>query len=543
MFAGCSHDENTNSATVALPPAVVLHTPNAASWLPAGSTQIEGTGTGVTEIRVNGEAMVLEDGQFSGSSPLQRGINIIEAVGVEANGDTIFVRHGVIAGDFSDPGTNVTEAVAVRVNQGGLDQIATIAADQLDPQTINVTLKESNPVYETQSIAWTWIAANLVEIQYGDPTIALLPTPTGLAITVTLPDLFVDIDAYGKAVAFSFSEDISMSATQAVVTGMVVADAENGNLEVELHDASLSLDGFAYDLSILPDWVEDYLFVDAIKGAIEDTLIEDMNEKIPELIDENLEALDFSFVTEILNTDLSVDISFGSIEVDSQGLQVILSLDAHVPGEGLHGYNGYLSAHPGLPMIDDIAEMAMVVSDDLLNRLLFEVWRGGLMEMTLSTEDGSLDPEMLDMLQADTGSVTVSAHLPPVIVQQGNTLVVQVAELMVDLHTPGSELGENLYVAAAANVVIEMGVEGNVLSLETGEVDLSIMVRDSDWGATSEAITNLIEALLPVDEMLGSLDALTFELPELYGLSFDSAQLSRDSSQMHTAVAVELLVH
>ena len=36
------------------------------------------------------------------------------------------------------------------------------------------------------------------------------------------------------------------------------------------------------------------------------------------------------------------------------------------------------------------------VEEDLLNRAMFELWRGDAMEMTLSTEDGSLDPTTID---------------------------------------------------------------------------------------------------------------------------------------------------
>ena len=160
--------------------------------------------------------------------------------------------------------------------------------------------------------------------------------------------------------------------------------------------------------------------------------------------------------------------------------------------------------------------------------------------MRMSTDDGSLEPIMLLPLKAEQGTITLRPDLPPVAVQVDGGLQIQAGELVVDIETPGGELGEYLQVAVAAFIDLELALENGVVALDIGTPELSLMVRESDWGASDETTTRLVEEMLPLDTFLALLGGLELPLPSLEGLTISSAELGRDRSGLHTSVEVEL---
>lgn len=211
-----------------------------------------------------------------------------------------------------------------------------------------------------------------------------------------------------------------------------------------------------------------------------------------------------------------------------------------MPDSGTHSGEGYLQAGSGEPDIDTHAAISGAMSDDLVNRVLYEAWAGGLLDLSMSTEDGSLSPLLLATLQATEGSVRVDAKLPPVLVERDGKLAVQVGELLLTIDTPDGEMGTHLVVAIAATIGIELGIEDGNLVLSMEEPEMVLAVRESDWGASNERVTRLIEEMLPLDTLLSLLGDFSFPLPSLYGISIDSGEAYRDQDGVHTGIEINV---
>ncbi len=539
---GCNKEEEGDPVVYDDPSSLTIDSPAEGAWLSEGAISVTGLTDNIESVTVNGQPATLTDaGAFQGTLTLSRGINVVEVKGVEPDGDVITERRSVIAGEYSDPGYAVEEGIQLRVNQGGINEMTDMVEGMVVAETLNKALgQDINPVFKYGSSSdWNWIAVDLVSMDFGAAEITATPDQM-IAITVDLPDLVVDLYAEGEVIAIDFTQDIQMTADDAVITAYLALGAEDGTLTVELIDPVVELQGFAYDTSLLPSFVEDYFFIETIQNTIEDTLVEQMEEMVPALLDEQLGALDFSFDTELMGTTVSVGATFADVDVDDDGVQIAVDVDVDVPTAGTQVYQGYMASGAGTPSIDHGADLAMVLSDELLNRMLFEVWRGGMLNLSLSTDDGSLEPAMLTLLHAEQGSVTVSADLPPVIVQSGDGMQVQVGELSITLETPGGELGERVVMDVAAFVDLEMSLDGNKIVLDMGTPELVMAVRESDWGSSNEALTALIEEMLPIDLLLLALGALEFELPQLDGLSFGDAEIERSNTGFHTDIEVQL---
>jgi hypothetical protein len=175
-----------------------------------------------------------------------------------------------------------------------------------------------------------------------------------------------------------------------------------------------------------------------------------------------------------------------------------------------------------------------------MNRMLYEAWGAGILELTLSTYDGSLEPFLLTPLHAEEGTIAVSASLPPVLVEDDGKLQAQVAELIVTIDTPDGELGSHLQIAVHAFVEVDLLYEEGEIALDLGDVNLSLMVRQSDWGASNEAVTQLVEEMLPLETMLALLGTISFPVPEIQGLVLGDVVVSRDPGGLHTGLTAAL---
>jgi hypothetical protein len=382
-----------------------------------------------------------------------------------------------------------------------------------------------------------------IAIDFGSVSAWPDPGEDGLAVDITIPDLMVEL-LLGVSLVGVELEPIWawISAEMATLQGDLIIDVDDGDLTVELENASVELSGFAYGFDWLPASLTDIFFTETIKGLIENMLVEQINEIVPPMLAEQLAGLDFSFETELLGRTLEVSAEFSSAEMDSYGLALGLDIDAEADSQGTHTYAGYLvSGDDEEPDVSKSSDIAMAASDDLLNRVLFEVWRSGVMDMTLSTTDGSLDEALLATLQADRGTIEISANLPPVVVEKQGDLLAQFGEFEIVINTPGGGLGEFLEIVLFIEAPVEMAISDGAFGLTLEEPESIIMVRNSDWEASNEAITNLMEVLLPTDDFTSLMSDLAIPLPSLGTLTISSAQIARNTgTDFHTGIELAL---
>lgn len=543
LFLGACADKEAEPAPVE-GGALTLETPAAASWLAAGTVEARGTATNVDEVVVNGSIARLRHGEFTADVDLVRGAQVVEASVVDGRGDTFFARHGVLVGDFTSPEGDVEEALQLRLNQGGLDAAMALAAGMVDAATLDASLSAINPVYSDSYGVWGWdavtIAADVETVSFSTPVLVADPETGELTLTATIPDLYVAVRAYGEVVGIDFDTDVTLEASAAVVTGTLAVDVQDGMPVVTLEDATVTFQDFSYDTSLLPGDVEAYILVDTIRTTLETKIVEAIEEMVPPVLEETLAGLDPSFALELLGTTVDLAFSFADFGVDDDGLYATLDLDVEIPPADARSYAGYLSAGDGEPELDTAPDLSAAVSDDLLNRLLFEAWRGGLVDLRLSTDDGSIDGAFLAPFHADEGTITVSPQLPPVVVEVDGGLQAQIAELLVTIDTPGGDLGEHMAVAVALTADLDVGVEDGELVLGIGTPVIVLAVRESDWGATDETITRLLEENLPIDTLLALLGDIRIALPSLYGITVDTGAATRDADQVHTDVEIWL---
>ncbi len=544
LGSACKKEPTEADTVDALQPSLTVTSPAPASWLPAGTTPVAGTSEDCRAVRVEGVDATLDDsGAFSGQVDLVRGVNVVEVRALTMDGDTLYARNGVLAGDFDSPSGAVADAAIMRLNQGGIDKLLSMVGDMIEPSLINDSLSGLNPIYKDSYGILGWdaveIAADLDSISFGPIQLSATPGNGRVVLAGSLPDLFVDAQATGQVVGIDFDSDVTMWADSADFSGTLTLGADNGKLTADVSDLSINLVNFGYDTSLLPGDIEAYILVDTLQATIEEQVLAMIDEMVPAYLGDALSGLDLTFSTELLSTALTAGAEFSWVDTDGSGIEIGLDLDVEMPDIGMSG-QGVLSAGDASPYVDHDADLAADISDNLMNRMLYEAWSAGLLELIMSTDDGSLDPFLLTPLHATQGTIAVSAKLPPVLVQGADGLEAQAAELIVDIDTPDGEFGTHLQIAAAMAAGVDLSYADGEVALDLGEVALTLMVRESDWGASNEAVTQLVEEMLPIDVMLALLGNLSFPIPSIDGLELQSVDIGRASTGVHTAITANL---
>lgn len=546
----CTPDQGIVVKPDTTDPQIAMVAPEVGGWVSAGPTTLTGSYNDLSQVTANSADASLSDASWSSDTTLQRGVNVLNAEGMGTNGDVVFERGAVLAGTFGDPVPPIKEALIARLNEDGLNQVLGYAENLLDLSALTSDLSALNPIVDDTLEIWGLdlvdYVVNLNEITFDDPIIRVDPKDGYLYVEVEVPHLYVDTVATSDVWGYEFDVGVTLEAVNVLVDAEVFIDVESGQLVVEVGDSAIDLVGFSYSTSVLPSWLEDYLLVDTIKGFIEDTFLEQLTTLVPEVLAGVLEDLPLSFELDLLGNPLTLEGFLADAFVDEDGIQLSADMSVSMPASSGQDYAGYLSTDSlSAPQLSKTSPMSASMSDDMINRLLFEVWRAGVMELEVGSDDPTMGVYiglMLELLNADEGAIGISAGLPPVAVERDGVFEVQAGELGITLLTPGGGLGESLTMNMAMFMALELGIADNCLELGLGEPELALMVRESDWGASNEATTVLMEEMLPIDTLLGAVDLLLGEgfcdLLPVEGITLDQVTMERDPNGGHMLMEI-----
>ncbi|MFT5683628.1 MAG: hypothetical protein ACI8RZ_004560 [Myxococcota bacterium] len=545
LLIGCKNDQEVNEIADAqdtVPDGTLtLQLPEEIAWMSEGPVEVSGQAVDMETLTLNGSAITAADGTFSETVTLARGLNHLIVSGMDIGGDTLTDRATVLAGEFASPGDTMPDALSAHIGAAGLASIGAFAAGALDPSLLLDKEDTINPIYSAEPLPGSSLFADLVGLTFAPADITIQPTTGALELTVTLPQLVIDVDAYGEFAWIDYGLDLQMTADAAVITAEVMIEAVDGGLEVVMLDPEIVLEGFAYDLSILPDFIEGYLFVETIQGTVEDMLVEQANTMVPAMIDETLTGLEFETTIELLGSELSIAAEFVDVDITGDGVGLDMGVNVTAPGAGSASYAGYLAAPASsVPEHSVVDPLSLVLSDDLLNRALFELWRGGVMDMTLSTEDGSLDPTTIDGLPLDAATIQISPQLPPVIVSGKDGLQLQAGAVDVVANTPGASFGEYMSLRLTVIADATLSVTEGIIQPQIGEISLDIEVLESDWGIPDDSVSELVDWALPQEDLIKMVSEMGIALPSLGGIVISGAEMSRDEDGFYSLVSVDL---
>lgn len=525
-----------------MPSRLEIDTPVAGAWVEPGPVTVSGRAVGLSTLLVDGVSVPIVDGRFTTTIEVDAGVTAIEVFGGEADGDGVFERRSVLAGAFASGGARLTDPIAVRVTQEGVDQLVGLAVSAIDFQPFIDQIIAANPVFEGTASVFDY-GANLLSFTLGAPVVQLDLADGGFDVHVEIPDVAVRLEVFGGIGPAVLDTEVIASATRVTADLRMTADAGPGGLDARVGPVTLDLVGLYVDTTAIPGTFEDNipLIKDEIERFVRNTAREQVALLAPTLIDAVQSALSLSFSTDLFERTFSVDAVFRELVVTDGEARLFTDLGLTVTGgDGEARFAGVFDLPDGQHRFPVQAPFAFSLHDDLLNRILFEAWRAGVLKLSIGSDEQPLLGVLLQQLGSPTGTVSVDVKLPPVALEGPEGLELQVGEVFLRIDTPGGTYGEYVVVRVAGRVPVTPRLTNGELGLTVGEPQLSLQVVETDWNASHSTITNLLEDQLPIDVLVGFASAFGFPLPAFAGLVIDSAEVSRGASGVHTAVGVVL---
>jgi hypothetical protein len=311
----------------------------------------------------------------------------------------------------------------------------------------------------------------------------------------------------------------------------------SGQIDLRIDSVSASSTNFDFDFNGF-SWLESVLSffgfdVDStIEGYLVDAIEDAVYDAVPPLLEDALQDLELSFDIDLLSNSYTIEAVPEDIDVDSVGLTLALETVVEPETWARSDYGlGSLHGDYSIPSWSSTPGASIAISDDFINQVLYAMWGGGLLDMTVDSSELGLDPADLSFILGDVESLVVSVDplLPPVVVpgSSGNLLDLRLGDLHLTLTADGATFIE-VYVSAVTD--LDVSVDGDAtLSAELGadlRLYFDVVYPESNTTGASDTEA-LLEALVPLllptlTDALGEIEIPAIQGFTLSGISVDA---------------------
>ena len=527
-----------------LPPELVLDTPGRGTWEDGSSVWFSGSVNDTVSsvpptLTLDGvDIDVGADGSFGYAAPAdEEGIHTYTLVAADDLGHTVTTMRSVIVGPSLPWEEPALDGLLLRLesDDGGLGALEALADGLISESEIEAMLPD--PVFEDEdeSCGWlgcfTWYAVELSvsDLSFSGTALDIDPLSSGLLqaeFTILNPEIEWDADAVVTEIPFSGSGDIT--ATNLQITMTLEPSVVAGELQLDVIDVDATSRHFVFDMdSWLYDVLEFFGFDGSamVEGYLLDALETIAREDLADIMEDTLGEFDLSFALESFDNSYELSAVLGDVVVDGYGMT--LALDSTIAvGEWRSAYTGPGSLYLGYaaPSWSGATGTTLGLSLDTVNQLLYAVWGGGALQMTLDPLELGIDPTILLLFGGSDVVVQVEALLPPVAVlgTDEDPYDMQVGELFIAL-TAGDDYVIAAYVSGRSGLNLT-SPDGISLEAEIGEMDLVFDVVFPEEGAEDVAVLldDLVPLFLPdLTEALGA-----FAIPSLSGFGLEGVGLT-----------------
>lgn len=448
--------------------------------------------------------------------PLANGLNILRLEAFDVPGNFAREHVSILQGPLQDPDVTIPGALRLHIGTAGLDSLEQVAIRLLREQDLTALIP--NPLFEEGPFR-----AEVSAITWRDPPILeLTPSAGELGISIRLEELVLVMSLQiGEQEVYQ----IGAGAGAVTITGRITPRVRDGQIYIPLED----LEVVFTDLQVQPGDVprfeenpeEGQSLIEELAGVTIEVLAE---QYLPRLLDDLLGRIDEPIDLDVLGAQLQIRFVPDVIVVSPRGLSIrvdagVVFLGAPPPGASLPGYVGTRTPWDGVPDTDAIG---IAIDDDLLNLVLYQIWRTGVLlprldSMTdlggqgalVSTVLGNLVRRAYPGLAVGTPiALETDLPLPPVVkVQKADGavgLTIGIGDMDVNILTDNAASMHLVRGAASLQLATALGV---VQDAETGAITLDLAVNETIglFDVIDEALRGAAENEMetPVNNLLG----------------------------------------
>jgi hypothetical protein len=488
---------------------------------------------------------------------LANGLNIIELVVVADEGgpgeQTARASTSVLyAADEWPNGAMIEDAVGLRITENGFDDLEGLIEAYIADVDFEEIIYSQNPIFNERLEVWgvtlASARATVTGVAYDPPQVYFDAAAAAIGTSAQMTNIVLDFQVTGTilGIGYSISGDVSVNAVDLDTFTFVYLNAETGQITIDMDQFAVTLTGFNMDISGFPDELED-LFQDTISDAIEDAANAALYAMIPPLLQEVFNNIQLEFDIPMGDVDFSFRALPAVLDFDDVGMETWM--DAEISAShydpAVRPFNGSIRTAGSRPQmgattVPNVGEpygMGVALADDVLNRLLYELYRTGTLHMDVDDAINACSPVFYLLLPqicdaygtgpGDTVNVDVKIRpqLPPVMLRSNGKAGtigsdIQFGDMFIYLYADGPSGSEPvLTIAVSATIPTDISHEwaSNSFTFTFGAVT-AVADTISNPLAMPEGLFEgiapmLVELVLPIlDDFLGSIELPTFEV-------------------------------
>jgi len=508
--------------------------------------------TGVVSLVINGESLSLAaGGGFSYPMNPVPGLNVIEIVAEDGDGNVSDLYQTFLWGDFLPMGQASEDALLARLNEGAMDVVSDYVSDEFLADELGSSLTTNLYTSPTWCLNF-WIAevcgyitVDVNGVDWSEIDFVLDPMgPTGsfprgyLDFQATVWDFEIIItpagNFYGSALfgAVTWGPDV-LGFDGVVGTERLQLDTEVGLevipdpddptrniIEPTLENTVIDVDDLYIDLSDLgllgeivgtiTTWILQLFepLFDLLLGP----LVED---QLPDLLADVLSEIRIETDIDLLGATIGLEAQPQEIEIDDDGMTIVLESSASTtPGPTAASTLGAVqrtdSVWPSYALTPDF-DLSM--ADNFLNQLMHAVWQAGVMDFSMNASDLGIELSSLgEVLPLTTLEFETEPLLPPTMVagSSGGTEL-HIGDMLVNVY------GDPGRVYEGSDPLFEGDEPGDCSDGLDDDLDGLFDCDDPDCGGADNcglmmqlAVTVIVSSELEID----SNDEIQFALGE-----------------------------
>ncbi|MEE2828828.1 MAG: hypothetical protein VX498_06550 [Myxococcota bacterium] len=523
--------------------------------------------TGVSSVQVNGEpALLFAGGIFEYVMEPTPGLNEVDVVAIDGDGNISDHFQTYLWGDFQPVGTPHDDGILARLNEGAIDVMEDLLADELTGGSLTSGLVGNLYTSPNWCIGVSWLAqvcgqvlVDLEGVSMSSMDFDLDPhAPNStfangyLAFGMEVDDFLIELDLTGifsgNFLFWSWSNSLNAGADLGL--GYMDLDTQVGlfvnpsneievtlaNTSTDIDDIDIDIDGlgiFGELLGLLSGWLAN-LFEPIIEGLLP-PLIESV---LPDALEDALADLEIATSMDLMGASLDIEALPGFIEIDDDGITLALDSSAVAElGPTAPATLGSWYEDSPIPTYGATPDFALSLSDKFTNQLLHAVWQAGVIDFSMDAAELGLDlGQVTEILPLTEISVQTLPLLPPVVGPSPSSglLELGLGDMLVNVYgDPGGNTGLMMQLAVSLWADAELSIDGDGL-IQFGLGD-PVVVMDyvtSDWAELNgEVVEDLMDSIvdLLVPEITGALDEIGgIPMPELGGLGLSSPAVYRE---------------
>lgn len=472
--------------------------------------------TDADELTVAGQAVEVDaDGTFSVRVELAPGIEVVETIARNANGNTARDVRAVLSGPLAATGDMVTDAIGAHLGPQALRVLGDVVGTTVEGLDL-AALAGDGPLV-TKGSDCLGAQVYLVDAEVGNVDVDLVPVTNALDAGVVISDLDVTVRVAYSIACVDDEATILVHADRVGVRGDLGMAVTAGKLVSSLANSDITLEGFDLTSDGLPGTI-----LDLVEGPIEaalPALVEGIvGDAVPPLMDDAL--ADFagsSWTVPMLGHDVAVSVRPNAVRMMPAGVTIAIDTRMAVSGDDKGRYlsnpaSALSVLNPGG------AGMGLAVADDTLNMMFAGMWASGALEQSLPVERGN----SLGLLLGEaTRELHAKLSLPPTVAMDASgDLRLTIGDAIIE----GRDEAGNETITLALTVSTTLGAEaypdGRVkLRLGEPEVFAQVLSQNLDPAVEGEQVEALIGALYEVLAATANQTLADLPIPALGGVS------------------------